>query len=106
MAKRKLDARSVQALMRNIDKGKLAIALKGASETVREFFFSNMSTRSAKMLVNDMQEMGPVRLRDVNEAQTMPCVLRGDATTQHTAEGWRAIGLELLKGLNRRDGLQ
>ena len=67
----RLDTRSMQALMRNIDKGKLAIALKGASETVREFFFANMSKRSAKMLLNDMQETGPVRLRDVDEAQTI-----------------------------------
>jgi flagellar motor switch protein FliG len=65
----KLDAGSAQTLMRNIDKDKLAIALKGANEAVRQFFFSNMSTRAAKMLVDEMQEMGPVRLRDVDEAQ-------------------------------------
>jgi len=65
----KLDNASAQTLMRNIDKDKLAIALKGATETVRQFFFSNMSTRAAKMLVDDMQAMGPVRLRDVDEAQ-------------------------------------
>ena len=67
----KLDAGSAQTLMRKIDKDKLAIALKGASETVRQFFFTNMSTRAAKMLVDDMQAMGPVRLRDVDEAQTL-----------------------------------
>jgi flagellar motor switch protein FliG len=55
--------------MRHIDKDKLAIALKGASEPVRQFFMSNMSTRAAKMLVDDMQALGPVRLRDVDEAQ-------------------------------------
>jgi flagellar motor switch protein FliG len=65
----KLDAGSAQTLMRNIDKDKLAISLKGANETVRQFFFSNMSTRAAKMLVDDMQAMGAVRLRDVDEAQ-------------------------------------
>ncbi len=65
----KLDTGSAQTLMRNLDKDKLAIALKGASETVRQFFFSNMSTRAAKMLVDDMQAMGAVRLRDVDEAQ-------------------------------------
>ncbi len=65
----KLDAGSAQTLMRNIDKDKLAIALKGAAEPVREFFFKNMSTRAAKMLVDDMQALGPVRLRDVDEAQ-------------------------------------
>ena len=67
----KLDAGSAQTLMRNIDKDKLAIALKGASETVRQFFFCNMSTRAAKMLVDDMQALGPVRLRDVDEAQRL-----------------------------------
>jgi len=67
----KLDTGSAQTLMRNIDKDKLAIALKGASETVRQFFFSNMSTRAAKMLVDDMQALGPVRLRDVDEAQAL-----------------------------------
>src|SRR3954467_6526050 len=67
----RLDAGSAQTLMRQVDKDKLAIALKGASETVREFFLKNMSTRAAKMLVDDMQAMGPVRLRDVDEAQTL-----------------------------------
>jgi flagellar motor switch protein FliG len=67
----KLDTGSAQTLMRNIDKDKLAIALKGASEAVRQFFFSNMSTRAAKMLVDDMQAMGAVRLRDVDEAQAL-----------------------------------
>lgn len=65
----KLDAGSAQTLMRNIDKDKLSIALKGAAEPVREFFFKNMSTRAAKMLVDDMQALGAVRLRDVDEAQ-------------------------------------
>src|SRR5512135_3385584 len=67
----KLDTASTQTLMRNIDKDKLAIALKGSSEAVRQFFFSNMSTRAAKMLVDDMQAMGAVRLRDVDEAQAL-----------------------------------
>ena len=67
----KLDSGSAQTLMRKFEKDKLALALKGASETVRQFFFSNMSTRGAKMLVDDMQALGPVRLRDVDEAQTL-----------------------------------
>jgi flagellar motor switch protein FliG len=52
-----------------IDKDKLAVALKGANETVRAFFLQNMSSRAAKMLLDDMQALGPVRLRDVDEAQ-------------------------------------
>jgi flagellar motor switch protein FliG len=67
----KLDTASAQTLMRKLDKNKLGIALKGANETVRQFFFNNMSTRGAKMLVDDMQAMGPVRLRYVDEAQTL-----------------------------------
>ena len=67
----KLDAASAQTLMRNIDKEKLAVSLKGATDTVRQFFLSNMSARAAKMLVDDMQAMGPVRLRDVDEAQAL-----------------------------------
>ncbi len=67
----KLDAGSAQTLMRNIDKDKLAVALKGASEPVRQFFLSNMSTRAAKMLADDMQALGPVRLRAVDEAQVL-----------------------------------
>ena len=65
----KLDAASVQTLLRNVEKDRLAIALKGANESVREFFFSNMSTRAAKMMDDDMEAMGAVRLRDVDEAQ-------------------------------------
>src|ERR1700719_518154 len=65
----RLDTGSAQTLMRHIDKDKLAVALKGAGEPVREFFIGNMSTRAAKMLVDDMQAMGPVRLRDVDDSQ-------------------------------------
>jgi flagellar motor switch protein FliG len=67
----KLDTGSAQTLMRHVDKDKLGVALKGASEAVRQFFLSNMSTRAAKMLVDDMQAMGPVRLRDVDDAQVL-----------------------------------
>jgi flagellar motor switch protein FliG len=67
----KLDAGSAQTLMRHIDKDKLAIALKAAAEPVRQFFFTNMSARAAKMLTDDMGAMGPVRLRDVDEAQVL-----------------------------------
>src|SRR5262245_59096876 len=67
----KLDSASAQTLMRNIDKNKLAVALKGANEAVRQFFLSNMSSRAAKMLIDDMQALGPVRLRDVDDAQAL-----------------------------------
>lgn len=65
----KLDPGGVQTLLRNVDKDKLGIALKGASEQIKELFFSNMSERAAKILKEDMAAMGAVRLRDVDEAQ-------------------------------------
>ncbi len=65
----KLDPGGVQTLLRNVEKDKLALALKGASDTLRDLFFSNMSERAAKILREDMEAMGPVRLRDVDEAQ-------------------------------------
>ena len=65
----KLDAGGVQTLLRSADNDKLCIALKGASESLRELFFSNMSERASKIMREDMETMGPVRLRDVDEAQ-------------------------------------
>src|ERR1700685_888830 len=67
----KLDTASAQTLMRNVDKDKLGIALKSANEEVRGFFLGNMSSRAGKMLLDDMAAMGPVRLRDVDEAQAL-----------------------------------
>jgi flagellar motor switch protein FliG len=64
-----LDPGGVQTLLSAADKDKLATALKGASETLRDFFFSNMSERGAKIMKEDMQAKGPVRLKDVDEAQ-------------------------------------
>src|SRR6201990_2842401 len=67
----KLDSASAQTLMRHIDKNKLGIALKSANEEVRGFFLGNMSSRAGKMLLDDMAALGPVRLRDVDEAQAL-----------------------------------
>lgn len=66
-----LDPASCQTLLRKVDKTKLVVALKGASEELRDFFFSNMSERGGKLLREELSEMGPVKLRDVDEAQTM-----------------------------------
>jgi flagellar motor switch protein FliG len=66
----KLDPGSVQTLLRAVEKDKLGLALKGASDTLRDLFFSNMSERAAKMLREDMEVMGPVRLKDVDASQT------------------------------------
>jgi flagellar motor switch protein FliG len=66
----KLDGQSIQKVLRQADRAKVPLALKGASETLRDLFFSNMSERAAKLLREEMQSMGPVRLRDVEDAQT------------------------------------
>ncbi len=65
----KLDPGSIQTLLRNIEKDKLGLALKGATDGLRDVFFSNMSERAGKILRDDMEAMGPVRLKDVDEAQ-------------------------------------
>ncbi len=65
----RIDSQGIQVLLRGVDKDKLAIALKGASDTVKELFFNNMSTRAGKIIKEDMDAMGPVRMRDVEEAQ-------------------------------------
>jgi flagellar motor switch protein FliG len=65
----KLDPGGVQTLLRAVEKDQLALALKGASDSLRELFFSNMSERAAKIMREDMESMGPVRLRDVDQAQ-------------------------------------
>src|SRR4051812_46883158 len=65
----KLDPAGTQTLLRALEKDQLALALKGASDALREMFFSNMSERAAKIMREDMESMGPVRLRDVDQAQ-------------------------------------
>ena len=65
----KIDPAGIQTLLRAVDKDKLATALKGASDTVKDLFFDNMSERASKILREDMDAMGPVRMRDVDEAQ-------------------------------------
>ncbi|MFN3582425.1 flagellar motor switch protein FliG [Phenylobacterium sp.] len=65
----KLDPGGVQTLLRTVEKDQLGLALKGASDSLREMFFSNMSERAAKIMREDMETMGPVRLRDVDQAQ-------------------------------------
>ena len=64
-----LDNRSVQRILREIDAKDLAMAMKTASEDVKNLIFRNMSKRAVELLKEDMGYMGPVRLRDVEEAQ-------------------------------------
>ncbi len=66
----KITPAGIQQIIRAADKEKLPTALKGATETLRDLFFSNMSERAAKIMREDMAAMGPVRLKDVEEAQT------------------------------------
>jgi len=65
----KLDPGSIQTLLRHVEKDKLGLALKGATDSLRDVFFSNMSERAGKILREDMEALGPVRLKDVDEAQ-------------------------------------
>ncbi len=66
----RVDASGIQLLLRQVEKDQLAIALKGSSEEVKELFFANMSERAGKMMKEDMDAMGAVRLKDVDEAQS------------------------------------
>lgn len=65
----KLDPGGVQTLLRAVEKDQLGLALKGSSDALRELFFSNMSERASKIMRDDMESMGPVRLKDVDAAQ-------------------------------------
>jgi flagellar motor switch protein FliG len=78
----RLDASGVQTLLRTSEKDKLSIALKGASEGLRDLFFNNMSERAAKLLREEMASMGPVRLRDVDEAQMYMVQLAKDLASR------------------------
>ena len=63
-----LDDRSIQRVLRDVENNELAVALKNANEDVRNAIFSNLSTRLADMIREDMEYMGPVRVKDVEEA--------------------------------------
>ena len=64
-----LDDRSIQRVLREVENSELAVALKNANEEVQNVIFNNMSTRLVDMIKEDMEYMGPVRLKDVEEAQ-------------------------------------
>ena len=64
-----LDDRSIQRVLREVDNSDLAVALKGANEQVQSAIFNNLSKRLAVMIKEDMEFMGPVRMKDVEEAQ-------------------------------------
>lgn len=78
----KLDSGGVQTLLRAVDKGDLALGLKGASDSLRSLFMSNMSERGSKILKDDMAAMGPVRLKDVDAAQARMVALAKDLSAR------------------------
>ncbi len=65
----RLDPAGIQVLLRQVEKDQLAMAMKGASDDMKDLIFKNMSERAGKMMQEDMEAMGPVRLKEVEEAQ-------------------------------------
>ncbi len=82
----RLTSANMQILLRSVEKDKLPVALKGASDKLRELFFSNLSERAGKMLREDMEALGPVKLRDVDEAQAGIVALAKELAAQGTIE--------------------
>jgi flagellar motor switch protein FliG len=78
----RLDSAGLQVLLRSVEKERLALALKGAPEELREMFFRNMTERAAKLLRDDIAGLGPVRLRDVDEAQAAVVAAAKDLAAQ------------------------
>ena len=82
----RLSGPNVQILLRSVEKDKLPLALKGASEGLRELFFRNLSERAGKMLREDIELLGPVKLRDVDDAQASIVALAKDLAAQGQIE--------------------
>lgn len=78
----RVDGAGLQALLRAVGKDRLALALKGASEGLREMFMRNLTERAAKLLRDDIAALGPVRLRDVDEAQAGIVLLAKELAAQ------------------------
>jgi flagellar motor switch protein FliG len=66
-----VDDKGLQKLLRSIETRDLAIALKGASEMIKEKVFKNMSERAGEMVIDEIETIGSVRMKDVETAQTM-----------------------------------
>ncbi len=87
---KRLDGPGVQVLLRGVEKDKLTLALKGASGDLREMFLRNMTERAAKLMRDDIAALGPVRLKDVDEAQATVVLAAKDLAAQgqiNLAEG-------------------
>jgi flagellar motor switch protein FliG len=66
----KIDTKGIQTLLRAIDKSKLTVALKGSSDKIRDLFLSNMSQRAARIIQEELESLGPIRVREVDESQS------------------------------------
>ncbi len=82
----RLSSTAIQGLLRVVEKDKLPLALKGASESLRDLFMKSLSERAGKMLRDDIDSLGPVKLRDVDEAQASIVALAKDLAAQGTIE--------------------
>jgi flagellar motor switch protein FliG len=87
---KRLDGPGIQVLLRGVEKDKLTLALKGASPDLREMFLKNMTERASKLMRDDIAGLGPVRLKDVDEAQATVVLAAKDLAAQgqiNLAEG-------------------
>ncbi|MGG5808892.1 flagellar motor switch protein FliG [Falsiroseomonas sp. CW058] len=78
----RLDGAGIQVLLRAVPKDRLTLALKGASEPLRDLFFRNLSERASKLLKDDLAALGPVKLRDVDDAQAQIVAQAKDLAAQ------------------------
>jgi flagellar motor switch protein FliG len=79
----KLDNVSIQTLIKNIDKSKLVLALKGAAVEIKDLFLSNLSERASKLMEDEMKQLGMVRVRDVEDAQSLIVGIAKDLAAQN-----------------------
>lgn len=82
----RLTSAGIQTLLRAVEKDRLPLALKGASESLREMFFKNLSERASKMLREEIDALGPVKLREVDEAQATVVALAKELAAQGQIE--------------------
>ncbi|HLB97600.1 MAG TPA: FliG C-terminal domain-containing protein, partial [Acetobacteraceae bacterium] len=82
----RLSTPAMQVLLRSVERDKLPLALKGASEKLRELFFKSMSDRAGKILRDDISTLGPVKLRDVDEAQATIVAVAKELAAQGVIE--------------------
>ncbi|MDF3047337.1 MAG: fliG [Candidatus Midichloriaceae bacterium] len=82
----RIDNAGIQQILKIADKAKLPIAMKGASEDLRKKFMDNMSQRAVKILLEEIEGLGPVRLKDVYEAQSTLIAIARDLISKGEIE--------------------